>query len=115
MAIYRETAQHREAERQQAIRQRFDRAWKVARQGANLLKEQFGAQKVIVFGSLVHPELFHERSDIDLVAWGMVEKAYLPALSALLSLDEAFEIELVPVEEAKPSIYQTIIQEGQVL
>ena len=52
MAEYRAGARQREAARQLRLDARFQQAWEVARQGAEILRTQFGAQKVILFGSI---------------------------------------------------------------
>lgn len=41
---------------------RRDRAWEVARKAAIILKERFGATRVLVFGSLAHRAWFTPRS-----------------------------------------------------
>ena len=112
MALYRATAQKRWAEEQQNLTRRHERARALARQAAAFLKEHFGATKVVTFGSLVHEELFHFRSDVDLAAWGIDEKLYCRAIGQLLALDPDIEIDLVRVEEASPSLRELIEREG---
>lgn len=120
MARYRATARQRAAREQAALAQRYAHAWETARSAAALLKEQFGASQVLVFGSLVHPQRFHTRSDIDLAAWGIDERLYLRAVSALLDLDPEFSFDLVRMEEVqaevgREALVKTIETEGQVL
>lgn len=112
MAEYRKGARQREAARQVALDARFQHAWEVARQGAEILQSQFQAEKVVVFGSLVNRQRFFERSDIDLAAWGIPERLYLRALGSLLDLTTEFSIDLVRVEEAKEYMCQSIEAEG---
>ena len=91
---------------------RRQRAWEVARRGAELLKERFGAAQVKAFGSLVRPTLFHERSDVDLAVWGLSERDYLRAVSALLDLDPGIEVDLVEAEFARLSLLAVIERDG---
>jgi len=112
MALYRASAAKRQAEAEQLLQGRFARAWRVAGQAAELLKTEFGAQRVVVFGSLLQPELFHVRSDVDLAAWGIDEQFYYRAVAQLLSLDPEISLDLVRVEDASPSLQATILRDG---
>lgn len=110
MEIYRKKARQRAIKRQKELESRFTHAWEVARQGADMLKRDFGATRVVVFGSLLHPQLFHARSDIDLAGWEIQD--YFRAVSRLLDLDPEFEFDLIPMEEAKETIRQVVLAEG---
>ncbi len=52
--------------------ERFEQAWEVAYRAARLLRERFGATRVVVFGSLAHRAWFRPWSDIDLAACSSV-------------------------------------------
>jgi uncharacterized protein len=110
LEIYRKTAFEREAKLRLQITERHQHAWEIARQAAKILKEEFGASRVVVFGSLLHPELFHLRSDIDLGVWDI--QNYFRAVSRLMDIDPAIDFDLVPVEDACPGILAVIQQEG---
>ena len=112
LAIYRETARRRQAEEEQRVHERFERAWQAAKAGAAMLKSKYGASRVVVFGSLVDETLFHHRSDIDLAAWGIDANQYLRALADLLSPTSEFSFDLIAVEEAGPSLLATIERDG---
>ncbi len=77
-----------------------------------MLKKEFGVKRVVVFGSLCHPNLFHEQSDVDLAVAGMNERQYLRALGRLLDLDADWSIDLIELESARPNLRQTIEQDG---
>jgi uncharacterized protein len=115
MDAYRLTAQKRVQKQQEAVAQRQEKAWKLARTAASLLKEEFGATQVAVFGSLVHPQLFHRRSDVDLAVWGIDESEYYRAVSQLLSLDPDISFDLVEVAHASPRLREKIEREGQLI
>jgi predicted nucleotidyltransferase len=115
MAVYRATARRREEQRRQALAGRHTRAWAVARRGAQMLKEQFGAARVVVFGSVLYPKRFYERSDVDLAVWGLDERLYLKAVSRLLDIDPEISVDLVEAEFARPPLLAVIEQEGVAL
>ena len=115
MDSYQLTAQKRRQKQQEAVDQRQEKAWKLARTAASLLKEEFGAEQVAIFGSLVQPNLFHRRSDVDLAVWGLAESDYFRAVSQLLSLDPDISVDLIEVEHASPRLREKIEREGQLL
>lgn len=115
MEIYRRTARRRREAEQQARALRAKQAWVVAEKAAALLKQRFQAEQVLLFGSLLRPECFDQRSDIDLAAWGIPEKDFLRAVAAVTSLDSEISVDLVRMEEASQSICRHILEEGQLL
>jgi uncharacterized protein len=112
MAVFRSNAEKRWNEEQQELSMRYDRAWIFAHNAADMLKKEFGAERVAVFGSLVHKELFHRNSDVDLAVWRIDEKKYFRAVAALLDLDSEISADLVIADDAKPSLYARIEAEG---
>jgi len=112
MEAYRATARRRAEEERRRLEQRHERAWAVAHQAAALLRSEFGAQRVLAFGSLVRGDDFYSRSDIDLCAWGIAERDYYRAAGRLLGLDPEFEIDLVRGEEAPQKLLDEIEKEG---
>jgi uncharacterized protein len=112
MAEYRQTARRREAERRQELIARRRQSLALAREAAALLRRDFGASKVVLFGSLARNASLHARSDVDLAAWGLAEKDYLRAVGSLLDLGGAITIDLVRIEESTLAMRQTIEAEG---
>lgn len=110
LKIYRASARKREIELRIQIETRRQRAWIVASQAAEILKEKFHASRVVVFGSILYPRRFHLGSDIDLAVWGVQD--YFRAVSCLLDIDSEFEFDLVPIEDARPGILDVIRKEG---
>ncbi|HEY66354.1 MAG TPA: nucleotidyltransferase domain-containing protein, partial [Caldilineae bacterium] len=43
----------------------------IARKAAEMLREEFGAIRVVLFGSLARGGPFDMHSDVDLAAWGL--------------------------------------------
>jgi len=110
METYRRNARQRSQKRQQELDNRRERAWILARQGAEILKDEFGASRVVLYGSLIHPELFHLHSDVDLAAWNV--QNYFRAVSRLLDLDADIEVNLAPIEDVRPDLRVVIDNEG---
>jgi predicted nucleotidyltransferase len=110
MNAYRKSARERENSRRKLLDDRRQHAWNIANKAASILKVEYGAERVVVFGSLVHPELFHLRSDIDLAVWGI--KDYFRAVSRLLDIDPDIDFDLVPIEDAGPGVLSAIENEG---
>lgn len=113
MAQYRQTARLR-WEREQAQREaRRAQAWQLARQAADLLRRDFGVGRVVLFGSLIHPDRFSPHSDVDLAAWGLTSKNWLKAMAAVRYLSDEIELNLVDVGCCSPELLAVIEQEGE--
>lgn len=109
---YIETLRRRDRADRERIQHRYERAWQLARQAAEVLRRDFGATRVVVFGSLLRPSMFGERSDVDIAAWGIPPQDTLRAMSAVAYLDEQIEVNLVDVSTCKPGILRVIESEG---
>ena len=72
----------------------YERAWEAAREAAHILKGRFGADRVRVFGSLVHEEMLHSGSDIDLAVEGLRPIDYWEALASVMFLDDQLSTRL---------------------
>ena len=95
-----------------AVRLRRRRAWRVARQAARMLREQFGAQRVVVFGSLAQRGWFTQWSDIDLAAWGVPDERFYQAVAMVTALSPVFKVDLIDPEACGSSLRQAIEREG---
>jgi len=112
MAEYRATLRRRREQERELLVQRRERAWDVARRAAALLKEEFGAEKVVLFGSLLHPDRFIAWSDIDIAAYGLRPSDTFKAVASVLGLDDDIEVNLVDVGACKASVLAAIEREG---
>jgi predicted nucleotidyltransferase len=110
---YRQTWRTRRSAVSAAQTERRQRAWQTAQQADQVLREQLGAEKVRVFGSLLEPARFDRFSDIDLAVWGLSGKRYFAAVGRLQGLSAEFSIDLVAFEQALPPLQAVILQEGQ--
>ena len=78
-----------------------------------LLVERFGAQRVILFGSLADPHGWHDHSDIDLGVEGLPPEQYFTAYSACRDLlPRGFELDLVQMERVSPEMHARILREA---
>ena len=96
----------------QALDRRRRRAWAVARRVAALLKDAYGATRVVVFGSLVHPGRFTAWSDVDLAVWGLDYRRYLRAVAFIHGLDEEVSVHLVDAATCSPALLCAAEREG---
>ncbi|MBI2901298.1 MAG: nucleotidyltransferase domain-containing protein [Planctomycetes bacterium] len=112
MAQYRAAALRREAEERAIAAPRETRAWEVARRAAAMLRARFGAARVVVFGSLVHPGCFTRWSDVDLAAWGIPPGDTFRAIGAAMDIDPEIEVNLVVVDACRSSLRAVIEREG---
>ena len=95
-----------------ASQELYEHAWKAARKAAQLLKNQYGVDRVRVFGSLVHEGRFHTGSDIDLAVEGLKPADYWQALTSVMFLDDQVSIEMVDRATCRPEIWSAVEQEG---
>ncbi len=112
LAIYRAAARRRHEREQQELRQREKRAWELARHSAALLRERFGARRIVVFGSLVCKECFTPWSDVDIAAWGIRPEDTFRAIGAVMDITSEIEINLVDVNTCSASLLEVIEREG---
>ncbi|MEM9275032.1 MAG: nucleotidyltransferase domain-containing protein [Cyanobacteria bacterium P01_F01_bin.143] len=115
IAMYRAAAKQKWQESKPERIQKQKRAWELARSAALLLKEQFKATKVMIFGSLVRNNCFTLWSDVDIAAWGIAPHETLRAMEAVRDLDEIIEVNLVDIETCNPALLANIEQEGVLL
>jgi predicted nucleotidyltransferase len=115
MARYRRAALARARTRERETEQRREAAWALARRAAQLLRDDFGATRVVAFGSLAHGAWFGPRSDIDLAVEGIPPQAFWRAWCALDRLDPTVEIDLVATESVPVRLRDEIAAQGVAL
>lgn len=94
------------------IEERWEKAHRVAEEAAKLLREEFGAEKVLLFGSLVRRPWFTAWSDIDLAVWGVPPDRFFAAVGAVTGLSSDFQIDLVDPESCSPVLRSVIERDG---
>jgi predicted nucleotidyltransferase len=112
LAQYRRTAISRQKARVSKIKVRMKKAWRLARKAAKILREQYHAERVAVFGSLLHEARFTQWSDVDIAAWGIPAEQTFRAIGAVMDLDPSLEINLVDVNTCTPSLLRAIEHEA---
>ncbi|MBD2190090.1 nucleotidyltransferase domain-containing protein [Pseudanabaena sp. FACHB-723] len=108
MYSYILAARKREQARQEGLRQLQSRGIETAKQAARILRQQFRVTRVVLFGSMLQPEI-HANSDIDLAVWNLSKSDYFQAVGKLQGLSE-FEIDLVEAENVSDYIVEAIAQ-----
>jgi uncharacterized protein len=97
------------------MRIRQQEGWEAARKVAKMLKDDFGVERTVLFGSLLNHEHMHNHSDIDLAVWGLAKAQETKAWTAanyILGPYNFPPIDLVPFEKAYPHIREAIETEG---
>lgn len=88
------------------------RAYHTAQKIVDPLRQQFAAQRVVLFGSLAHEGWFTRWSDIDLAVWGIPAEQFYQAVSVATGLSEEFAVDLVDPDDCRPAIREAIEREG---
>ncbi len=112
MAAYRETARRRHRAEQAALVDRERHARELARRAATLLRERFHAERVYLFGSLIHPGCFTPWSDVDVAATGLDPADTLRAMEEVHDLSPEIDVNLVDLARCKPYIREAVDREG---
>ena len=94
------------------IESRKRQAFEVAREAARVLREKFGAEKIVLFGTLAHDEWFSQWSDIDLAVCGIKPESFYAAVAFVTGLSPSFKIDLVDIKECRPALKKVIEGEG---
>ncbi len=110
--ILRNAIEKRQREEISALRfALIDRARKVA----IMLKEKYGAKKVLLFGSIVRKDYLHKRTDIDLLVEGIRSEDILRAGADAWEVASPFDVDIIPIELADEAIISTALKEGMEL
>jgi uncharacterized protein len=91
---------------------RREDALKTAKQAAQMLRDSYGAKKVVLFGSLSASSGFGRYSDIDLAAWGVPPGDFYRAVAAVTGISDQFNIDLIDPDNCRLSIREAIFTEG---
>lgn len=90
------------------------RARQIAERLARLLRDRFGARRVVLVGSLARGD-FGVGSDIDFAAEGIPDEAFFRAGAEIEAAAEGLRVDLVPIESADPAFLAHMSAEGIVL
>ena len=89
-------------------------AWKMARIASKILKEKYGAKKVVLFGSLANEKRFTPWSDVDLSVSGMPPQDYYQAAGEILDLGlgKGIKIDVLDLADCPLTMKKKIKNEG---
>jgi len=91
---------------------RRKKAFEIAHAIAELLRENFGAKKVVAFGSIVDPKRFSPWSDIDIAVYGIQADRFYKAIAVSIDVSHDFHVDIVDPEDCSPSLRQSIEKDG---
>ena len=83
-----------------------------AGEAAAMLKDRFGATRVILFGSLAHRAWFHPRSDVDLAVEGIGPETFYRAWTSVEHLITDRPVDLVDIASSSASVRRSLADEG---
>ena len=113
LARYQAAARRRHEAERQALVLRERNAWDLARRAAVLLRDEFHADRVVVFGSLIHAGCFTAWSDVDLAASGLDPRDTLGAMERVQDLSQEIPVNLVDLAACSDSLRRVIEREGR--
>jgi len=111
-APYIQKLRERKAQEKALAENKRQHALNVAREIAAVLKRNFSAQRVILFGSVLSSERFHSRSDIDIAVAGIPSKKFFAAYGHVLDIAKQFNLDLIDLNACRPTLSATIEAEG---
>jgi uncharacterized protein len=112
IARYRASAIERQRREEIENVDRRQKAWRIAHEAAQLLRQRFSASRVVVFGSLARQTGFNRWSDVDIAAWGIAPEDTFRAIGAVMDIQTEIPVNLVDVNTARPSLLASIERDG---
>lgn len=112
---YLKHARRQAALRRQQAADRRERAWAVARQIAEFLRQKYQPVRIVAFGSLLHLDIFGLHSDIDIAVDGIPWLDYLRAWNDVEEKFPEFKVDLIDVGIVSEGMRKRIEAEGQAL
>ncbi|MFN0145713.1 MAG: nucleotidyltransferase family protein [Dehalococcoidia bacterium] len=111
MAEYRAAYRRRLAEAEERRARLELRARALASEAAGVLRERFGATRVLLYGSLARGQ-FLVGSDIDLVAWGIDSDRWLDVVGVGMELGREVEMSVALAQMMRPGVLTEALQDG---
>jgi len=108
---YIEAWKKRLARAEEGRKERHRKALAFAKKAARMLKEEFGVQKVYLFGTCTDENRFRLDSDIDIAVVGIKPEDFFKAWVAV-ERDSKFEIDLVDLETAPSTLKRRVEKIG---
>ncbi|WP_052507318.1 nucleotidyltransferase family protein [Desulfonatronovibrio magnus] len=95
-----------------SVQKQRKEAMRLANHAAELLRKEYSAKKVILFGTLAMDTGFSEHSDIDLAAYGIPDALFYRAAARVSGLSPEFTVDLVDPDSCRPSVRESILTRG---
>ena len=108
----REAIERRQEAENHQGEERWQPAQRLARQAAQVLYAEFGAVRVLLFGSAVRRASFTPWSDVDLAAWGIPPERFYAAVAAVTGLSTDIKVDLVDPGDCRPALRAHIAHGG---
>jgi len=89
----------------------YREALKVAKKISGELTKQFGAKKVVLFGSLSRRD-FSSCSDIDLAVWGIPADDFFRAVAFACGISDVWKVDVVDAQDCSDTLREVILKEG---
>ena len=94
------------------IEERWRQAQLLARQAAALLREEFGASRIQLFGSGTQRPRFTLWSDVELVVWGIPPQRFYAAVAAVTGISADIGVDLIDGDQCSQALRMAIEQDG---
>jgi uncharacterized protein len=104
--------EERQASAKEQIQLRWRNAQELAHTAAEILRSDYEATRVVLFGSATRPTTFTLWSDVDLAAWGIPDDKFYAAVAAVSGLSRKIGIDLVDPESCSPALREAIDRDG---
>jgi len=91
---------------------RRGRAQEAAQRVAQCLRREYGASRVVLFGSMARTGPLGPRSDIDLAVWGLNDAFYYEAVAKAQDAGAPFRVDVVRMERSPASLREVVRREG---
>lgn len=109
---YRTERRRRDAAHCQWQQEAKQKAMQSARRVAQCLKHAFGAERVVLFGSVAEGEMLSSRSDLDIAVEGLSSMDYYRAVAHVQSIATNGRVDLIRMEDCTSSLRTTIQKHG---
>lgn len=104
-------------QQQTRLRRQNEQLAELARQNlghiVQVLREGYGVDRIILFGSLMKGQ-FTAESDIDLAVSGLTPADFFTAYAEVNRLSQ-FQVDLKPLESLHPHFYQRVLAQGEII
>ena len=100
-----------------ALEERWRLAWDTAHLASEVLRERYGARRVLAFGSLVTPKRFTPWSDVDLAVEGVAAASFYDAAGSAADLGgrAGVKVDVVDLDACPAELRRRVEAEGEEL